>query len=95
MNGEFRVSLAYLDWAHGPAAEDGHDKAIRLMNIIPKGPFGKEYCLVSDPVLVAEIADVAELYVGSGETDLRAARVLSRAKDWLKARSLQKQDLLK
>lgn len=88
MSAPFRVSADYIEWAHGPAAEDGQEraKALCAQAVGAHGAPGKgpRYILVSDPVLVAEIADVAELYVGGQDNDLRAARVRSRALLWLR-----------
>ena len=76
----FRVSDDYIDWAHESAAGDVQPLAIHLIEApVHQGKFK----LIDDPVLVAEIADVAELYVGGRDTDLRAAGVLKRAKAWL------------
>ena len=83
----FRVSDAYLDWAHSSAAEEGQPLAVQIMD---SPVFGKSqaYRLFTDPRLVAEIADVAELYVGGGDNDLRAASVRKRAVQWLRERGL-------
>lgn len=88
----FRVSDNYVDWAHGPGAEDAQPLAVRLVEApVHQGKFK----LIDDPVLVAEIADVAELYVGGRDTDLRAAAVLKRANKWLAAGGHEKKALLK
>ena len=79
----FRVSCGYLYWAHESAAGDGNNPlAIRIMEACDAAK--KPYVLFGDPVLVEEIASVAELYVGGRDTDIRAAGVLARAKRWLK-----------
>ena len=86
----FRVSYSYIEWAHGPGAEDGQPLALRIVD----APFdkGHNYVLFTDPELVAEIASVAELYVGGrrDDNDLRAARALKRARAWLKEAALDK-----
>lgn len=76
----FRVSIDYLEWAHGSAAEDGQPRAVRL---IDAPGYQMKFKLFTEPELVAEIADVAELYIGGGDNDLRAARVFARARKWL------------
>lgn len=92
MQKPFRVSIAYIKWAHESAAEDGSTLA-KLLCDAPDHQ--RKFKLIDQPVLVAEIADVAELYVGGGETDLRAAGVLYRAKKWLAAGGHNKRALLK
>lgn len=87
MTTSFRVSDDYIEWAHSSAAEDGHSLAIQLIDI-PTRKAKTPYKLIDDPRLVAEIADVAGLYVGGGDTDLRAARVRARAIKWLAERGL-------
>lgn len=85
----FRVSVSYVDWAHSSAAEDGHDLAIRLIDApINAANTASPYILLDEPLLVAEIADVAELFIGGAETDLRAAKVRKRAVEWLQQRGL-------
>jgi hypothetical protein len=84
----FRVSVSYIDWAHSSACEDGHDLAIRIMETPSQGGSVSPYILLDDVRLVAEVADCAELFVGGGETDLRAARVRKRAIAWLRERGL-------
>ena len=86
----FRVSTAYIDWAHGSAAEEEQPLAVKLCALADahQGGKAKPYIVVDDPQLVAEIADVAELYVGGSDSNLRAAAVLARARTWLKGRGL-------
>ena len=83
----FRVSDAYLDWAHSSAAEDGQPLAAQIMESPVLGS-AQAYRLFTDPRLVAEIADVAELYVGGCDSNLRAAGVRKRAVQWLRERGL-------
>ena len=89
----FRVSDAYLDWAHSSAAEDGQTLAIRIMNspVIGKA---QAYRLFTDPHLVAEIADVAQLYVGGNDNNLRAASVRKRALSWLQEQGLSVKEVI-
>ncbi len=89
----FRVSDAYLDWAHSSAAEDGQPLAIRIMNspVIGKA---QAYRLFTDPHLVAEIADVAQLYVGGNDNNLRAASVRKRALSWLQEQGLSVKEVI-
>ena len=84
----FRVSVSYIDWAHSSACEDGQDLAIQIMETPSQRGRSSPYILLEDVRLVGEVADVAELYVGGGETDLRAARVRKRAIAWLRERGL-------
>jgi hypothetical protein len=80
----FRVSVNYIYWAHQPGADDAQPLACELMDLITAKhdyilvPYAKRY-------LIAEIASVAELYVGGRDTDIRAARVLKRARAVLAA----------
>src|SRR4051812_8499508 len=82
MSKAFRVSDDYLDWAHSSAAEESQPRALRLF----QQPLRGDARYIECPELVAEIADVAELYVGGGDSDLRAARVRARAIEWLRDR---------
>lgn len=80
----FVCSDDYLEWAHGSLAEEGWPSALRILAAPLKG----KARVIDAPELVAEIADVAELYVGGRDTVLRAARVRARAVKWLAARGL-------
>lgn len=84
MGKPFRVSVDYIAWAHESAADDGQPLALKLFEQPRKG----DAFLIDCPQLVAEIADVAQLYVGGDDNVLRAARVRTRAVDWLKERGL-------
>ena len=92
----FRVSADYIDWAHSSAAEDGQPIAKRIDGATIYSDSRSAYKLFTDPVLVAEIADVAELYVIGcrGDKNLRAAGVLARAKKWLAEGKHDKRALL-
>ncbi len=83
--GPFRVSANYIEWAHGPGAESGYQMATELCNL-PANKRGQIEVPASRMDLVREIASVAELYVGGqrGDTDIQAARVLSRARQYIK-----------
>lgn len=80
----FVVSDDYIDWAHGSAAEEEQPLAVRLFEQPIKG----NSRLIVDPQLVAEIANVAELYVGGDDNILRAANVRARAVKWLNVRGM-------
>lgn len=84
----FRVSDAYIDWAHGSAAEEGQRLAVEIVETPCQGRWPGQFKLFVEPRHVAEIADVAELYVSGRETDLRAAAVRARAMKWLELRGL-------
>lgn len=83
----FRVSADYIDWAHGPGAEsegEGYDLA-REICALPIVMPGSYVLVPAHRVdMVREIEDVAGLYVGGDDNDLRAASVRSRARKWLK-----------
>lgn len=83
----FRVSANWIDYAHGPAADDRKPTAVELLELC-----GSQSLLVppSRPDLVREIISVAGLYTGSfggdREDRLRAAharRLIERGKAWL------------
>jgi hypothetical protein len=90
----FPVSEAYIDWAHGSAAEEGQRLAVELVVWPTRGHGAARYKLFEQPAHVAEIADVAELYVGGRDTDLRAAAVHVRAVKWLRDRGLSVRQLV-
>ena len=56
-----KVSRRWIEWAHGPGAEDGQPLAMGLCDLASAPGAGS--ISVSDPALVAELVDVAELYV--------------------------------
>lgn len=89
MTAPFRISADYIEWAHGPGAESGQTKAKALCALVDADPI-RETIYIGDPELVREIASVAELYVGGSDNDLRAARVLKRARAWLARAALAK-----
>ena len=62
-----RVSRAWIQWAHIGGSEDGQPLACRLIDLA-EAP-GRGAIEISDPALIAELVDVAELYVG-GDTSL-------------------------
>ena len=55
-----KVSRKWIDWAHGPGAEDGQSLAMTLCDLA-SAPGTGAVC-VNDPALIAELVDVAELY---------------------------------
>lgn len=56
-----KVSRRWIEWAHGPGAEDGQPLAMRLCDLA--GAPGAGAIEVADPALIAELVDVAGLYV--------------------------------
>lgn len=56
-----RLSRKWLHWAHGPGAEDCQELALKLI-AIADSPGPSRSVEITDPALVAEIVDVAELY---------------------------------
>lgn len=82
-----RVSQEWIEYAHGPGAEDGQPLAIRLCEL----PVRDGAVFVLDKELVAEILDVAELYTSdtSLQNDDRLwfraypKQIVKRAKAWL------------
>ena len=56
-----KVSRRWIEWAHGPGAEDGQPLAMSLCDLA--GAPGAGSIEVADPVLITEPVDVAELYV--------------------------------
>ena len=62
-----KVSRRWIEWAHGPGAEDGQPLATSLCDLA-SGP-GAGSITVTDPVLIAELVDVAEMYVNACRGD--------------------------
>ena len=56
-----KVSRRWIEWAHGPGAEDGQPLATSLCELASAPGSGS--ILVGDLALIAELVDVAELYV--------------------------------
>ena len=56
-----KVSRRWIEWAHGPGAEDGQPLAMSLCDLASSPGAGS--ISVSDPALIAELVGVAELYV--------------------------------
>ena len=56
-----KVSRRWIEWAHGPGAEDGQPLATSLCELASAPGSGS--ILVGDPALIAELVDMAELYV--------------------------------
>ena len=56
-----KVSRRWIEWAHGPGAEDGQPLAMRLCDLA--GAPGTGSIEVAAPALIAELVDVAGLYV--------------------------------
>ena len=55
-----KVSRKWIDWAHGPGAEDGQPLAMTLCDLA-SSPGSGAVC-ISEPALIVELVDVAELY---------------------------------
>jgi hypothetical protein len=55
-----KVSRKWIDWAHGPGAEDGQPLAMALCDLA-NSPGTSAIC-ITDPALIVELVDVAELY---------------------------------
>lgn len=62
-----KVSERWIEWAHGPGAEEGQPLAMSLCELA-SAP-GSGLILVGDPALIAELVDVAELYVNPRRGD--------------------------
>ena len=56
-----KVSRRWIQWAHGPGAEDGQPLATSLCDLASAPGAGS--IEVADPALIAELVDVAGLYV--------------------------------
>jgi hypothetical protein len=56
-----KVSRRWIEWAHGPGAEDGQPLAMSLCDLASAPGMGA--IEVADPALIAELVDVAGLYV--------------------------------
>ena len=56
-----KVSRRWIEWAHGPGGKDGQLLATSLCDLA-SGP-GAGSISVTDLVLIAELVDVAELYI--------------------------------
>lgn len=54
-----KVSRKWIEWAHGPGAEDGQPLA--MTRDLASSPGTSAVC-ISDPALIVELVDVAELY---------------------------------
>lgn len=81
----FKIAANWIDYAHGPGAEDGQVLATKLIDLPYNSKSQRALVSVVDPVLVAEIADVAELYIGDDdEMAITARRAFSRSVDWLR-----------
>ena len=55
-----KVSRRWIEWAHGPGAEDGQPLAMSLCELVSAPGVGA--ISVTDLALIAELVDVAELY---------------------------------
>jgi|SRR5882672_160493 len=72
-----KVSRRWIQWAHGPGADDGQALACKLCALAEEPDYSKRglaalNCRVeiSDPVLIAELVDVAELYLPAARDDV-------------------------
>lgn len=55
-----KVSRKWIDWAHGPGAEDGQPLATQLCDLA-QGP-GRGAIDITSPELLRELVSVAEIY---------------------------------
>ena len=62
-----KVSRRWIEWAHGPGAEDGQPLAMTLCDLASSPGTGS--VSVTDSALIAELVDVAELYVNPRRGD--------------------------
>ena len=67
-----KVSRRWIEWAHGPGAEDGQPLAMSLCDLASAPGVGA--IDVADPALIAELVDVAGLYVHSLRSANSAAK---------------------
>jgi hypothetical protein len=79
------VSYNWIEYAHGPGAESGYKLATELCDM-PVNKRGQIEIPLYRKDLIFEVQDVAELYVGGDDNDLRAARVAARCRKVLKGR---------
>lgn len=62
------ISAAYIDWAHGPSAEDGHPPAVRLVALASGNPRLDLGSLLESATLREELRQVAEIWATSDGT---------------------------
>ena len=62
-----KVSRRWIEWAHGPGAQDGQPLAMSLWDLASAPGAGS--IEVADPALIAELVDVAGLYVNPCRCD--------------------------
>jgi hypothetical protein len=62
-----KVSRRWIEWAHGPGAEDGQPLAMSLCDLASAPGAGS--IEIADPTLIAELVDVAGLYVNPRRGD--------------------------
>lgn len=80
----FRVSAQWIEFAHGPGADDHQPTAVEICEMITV----KDYVLVPPHRIdiVKEIISVAELYTGDRDERYRSAsasRLIKRARQWI------------
>jgi hypothetical protein len=63
-----KVSRRWIEWAHGVGAEDGQPLAMSLCELASAPGAGS--IAVTDPALIAELVDVAELYANPCRGDV-------------------------
>lgn len=86
----FTVSGDWIEYAHGPAAEEGQPLAVEIMNL----PGKRTVKIPADRRdMVEEIVSVAGLYSGSYGGDAedrararRAAAIIKKGREWLTVR---------
>ena len=63
-----KISRKWIEWAHGPGADEDQPLAVKLWDLAQTP--GKGAVQIEDPELIAEVVSVAELYsyCRSGDT---------------------------
>lgn len=62
-----KISCKWIEWAHGPGAEDGQPLATRLIDLADHA--GGSTLEVVEDELIAEVVSVAELYARPARGD--------------------------
>ena len=78
-----RVGVRYLEWAHGPAADDGHPPAVAIMELCN----GRKIVQLplDDRAIRDELLSVAELWDHPDTEDLPAMRTARRIRNTILA----------
>lgn len=64
-----KVSRRWIQWAHGPGAEDGQSLACELVQLAQSARRPIRLT-ITEPHLIAELISVAELYCPAGRHDV-------------------------